>query len=151
MSPIETAWRWTPPPPFTKDKPVSLGSNSLVTGFLFPLVSKGFAPVSHLSKAPLCTIDSPHPPAFLSLFGPWFSVFSGPSPGFNGLCNKNGSRRVRDIFRWGRENARLKVASKRKRGWNGPSRPRRMPIPGSGPKLFDTRSFPAIKKTELWL
>jgi hypothetical protein len=58
------------PPPFRKDKPVSLGSFSGVTGFLFPLVSKGFAPVSHLSKAPLRTIDSPHPPAFLSLFGP---------------------------------------------------------------------------------
>jgi hypothetical protein len=58
------------PPPFKKDKPVSLGSFSGVTGFLFLLVYKGFAPVSHLSKAPLRTIDSPHPPAFFSLFGP---------------------------------------------------------------------------------
>ena len=56
-------------PPFRKDKPVSLGAFSGVTGFLFPLVSKGFAPVSHLSKSPLRTIDSPHLPAFLSLFG----------------------------------------------------------------------------------
>ncbi|MGC8730848.1 MAG: hypothetical protein ACP5RC_01125, partial [Halothiobacillaceae bacterium] len=59
-----------PSPPFRKDKPVSLGSFSGVTGFLFSLVSKGFAPVSHLSKSPLRTIDSPHPPAVLSLFGP---------------------------------------------------------------------------------
>jgi hypothetical protein len=58
------------PAPFRKDNPVSLGSFSGVTGFLFSLVSKWFAPVSHLSKAPLRTIDSPHLPAFLSLFGP---------------------------------------------------------------------------------
>ncbi|HOD64767.1 MAG TPA: hypothetical protein PKO04_10935, partial [Smithellaceae bacterium] len=66
----QTGVRFPVGPPFRKDKPVSLGSFSGVTGFLFPLVSKGFAPVSHLSKAPLRTIDSPHLPAFLSLFGP---------------------------------------------------------------------------------
>ena len=67
---VWTRVRLPPPPPFRKDKPVSLESFSGVTGFLFPLVSKGFAPVSHLSKTPLRTIDSPHLPAFLSLFGP---------------------------------------------------------------------------------
>ena len=77
---LRTRVRFRVPPPLTKDKPVSLGSFSGVTGFLFPLVSKGFAPVSHLSKAPLRTIDSPHLPAILSLFAPRFSVFSGPSP-----------------------------------------------------------------------
>jgi hypothetical protein len=39
-----------------------------MTGFLFSLVSKGVAPVSHLSEAPLRSIDSSHHPAFLSLF-----------------------------------------------------------------------------------
>jgi len=67
---LRTRVQFPPPPPFKKDKPVSLGSFSGVTGFLFLLVYKGFAPVSHLSKAPLRTIDSPHPPAFFSLFGP---------------------------------------------------------------------------------
>jgi len=35
-----------------------------VTGFLFSFVSKGFAPVSHPSKTPLRTIDSPHLPGY---------------------------------------------------------------------------------------
>ncbi len=68
--PENTRVRFPPPPPFRKDKPVSLGSFSGVTVFLFPLVSKGVAPVLHHSKAPLRTADSPHSPAFLSLFGP---------------------------------------------------------------------------------
>jgi len=58
------------PPPLTKDKPVSLESFSGVTGFLFPLVSKGFAPVSHLSRTSLQPPDSLHSPHVLSLFDP---------------------------------------------------------------------------------
>ena len=77
---FRTRVRLPPPPPFEKRQPVSPGSFSGTTGFLFPLVFKGFAPVSHLSRPVLHPPDSPSFPAFHSLFAPRFSVFSGRSP-----------------------------------------------------------------------
>ena len=49
---------------FVKRQPVSPRGFSGITGFLFPLVFKGIAPVSHLSRPVLHPPDSP---SFLSL------------------------------------------------------------------------------------
>jgi len=66
-----------PPPPFEKRRPVSPGSHSRATGFLFSLVFKGFGRFSHRRQTPLHPPHFHHSPAFHSLFDPGFSVFSG--------------------------------------------------------------------------
>ena len=96
MECFRTRVRFPPPPPFKNRQPVSPGSFSGTTGFLFPLVFKGVAPVLHLSGPVLHPPDSPSCSAFHSLFAPRFSVFSGRSPKLvrlgNPFYNKDLSR-----------------------------------------------------------
>ena len=51
-------WKATSPPPFEKSGPVSPGLFSGTTGFLFPLVFKGFAVFSHRRWHPKVRICS---------------------------------------------------------------------------------------------
>jgi len=72
-------WKAVSPPPFGKRQPVSPGPISGATGFLFPLVFKGFGRFSYRRPTPLHPPHFHHSPAFHSLFDPGFSVFSGRS------------------------------------------------------------------------
>ena len=80
---FRTGVRLPPPPPFEKRQPVSPQVFSGTTGFLFPLVFKGVAPVLHLPRPVLHPPDSPSFLSLNSLFAPRFAVPGGEttSPG----------------------------------------------------------------------
>ncbi len=77
---LRTRVRIPPPPPFEKRQTVSPANFSETAGFLFPIVFKGFAPVSHLPKPVLQPPDSPSFLSLNSLFAHRFSGIKGRSP-----------------------------------------------------------------------